>query len=146
VPGFVRKTGQTVDKVFDLRLIQMNKRYCVRVYESREKDGKTCAGTVVVPVDSFISIYADSGELAEMKLRKEVESGKLSCGRIYQICPNLAVPELIRSVAASLEGSFERVFLDPAAGLYSEARRVRLPDFPRQPQEALLSLAQVLGY
>jgi hypothetical protein len=124
----------------------MSKRYCVRVYESRKKDGMTCAGTVVVPVDSFISIYADSGDLAEMKLRKEVECGNLPYGRIYQICPSLSVPELIRSVAASLEGSFERVFLDPAAGLYSETRKVRLPDPSRQQREDLFSLTQVLGY
>ena len=124
----------------------MNDRYCVRVYESREKDGMTCAGTVVVPVDTFVSIYADSGELAEMKLRKEVESGRLPSGRVYQICPSLAVPELIRSVAASLDGSFERVFLDPAAGLYSEARRVRLADFSHAHRQPLHSLSQVLGY
>jgi hypothetical protein len=124
----------------------MSKRYCVRVYESREKDGQTCVGTIVVPIDSFVSIYADSAELAERELRKEVESGRLPSGRIYQICPNLAVPELIRSVAASREGIFERVFLDPASGLYSEARRVRLPDPPRYPNESWSSLAQVLGY
>jgi hypothetical protein len=124
----------------------MNHRYCVRVYESREKNGTTCAGTVVVPVEAFVSIYADSGDLAERKLRVEVESGRLPTGRIYQICPSLAVPELIRSVAASLDGSFERVFLDPAAGLYSEARRVRLPDSARIDQNQLRSLPQVLGY
>ncbi len=124
----------------------MNRRYCIRVYESREKNGMTCAGTVVIPVDTPVSIYADSGELAEMRLRQEVESGKLPSGKIYQICPSLAVPELIRSVAAGLDGSFERVFLDPAAGLYSEARRVRLPDYSRARQEDLHSLSQVLGY
>jgi hypothetical protein len=124
----------------------MNNRYCIRVYESRERNGKTCAGTVVVPVDIPVSVYADSGELAEMKLRHEVEHGRLPSGRIYQICPSLAIPELIRSVAAGLDGSFERVFLDPAAGLYSEARRVRLPDFSRSTQENLHSLSQVLGY
>ena len=137
---------QIVDKALELRPVPMNNRYCVRVYESREKNGMTCAGTVVTPVDDFVSIYADSGELAEMKLRQDVESGRLLSGRIYQICPNLATPELIRSVAASLDGSFERVFLDPAAGLYSEARRVRLPDYSRAHQEQLLSLSQVLGY
>jgi hypothetical protein len=124
----------------------MSKRYCVRVYESREKNGQTCVGTVVVPVESFVSIYADSGELAERKLRIEVESGQLPRGRIYQICPSLAIPELIRSVAASREGTFERVFLDPAAGLYNEARRVRLPDAPRHLDESVSSRAQVLGY
>jgi len=106
----------------------------------------TCAGTVVVPVDSFVSIYADSGDLAEQKLRQEVELGNLPYGRIYQICPSLSVAELIRSVAVSLEGSFERVFLDPAAGLYSETRKVRLPEPSRHQTEDLSSLAQVLGY
>ena len=124
----------------------MNNRYCIRVYESREKNGMTCADTVVVPVETLVSIYADSGDLAEIRLRQEVEGGRLPSGRIYQICPSLAVPELIRSVAASLDGSFDRVFLDPAAGLYSEARRVRLPDFSRAHQEQSHSLPQVLGY
>ena len=137
---------QTVDKALERRRTQMNKRYCVRVYESRKRDGMTCAGTVVVPVDSFVSIYADSGDLAEQKLRQEVELGNLPYGRIYQICPSLSVAELIRSVAVSLEGSFERVFLDPAAGLYSETRKVRLPEPVRRQTEDLSSLAQVLGY
>jgi hypothetical protein len=124
----------------------MSKKYSIRVYESRKKDGMTCAGTVVEPLDMALSIYADSGDAAESQLCKDVEAGKLLRGRIYQICPSLSVPELIRSMAASLEGSFERVFLDPAAGLYSEARRVRLPDFSRPRQEEPTSLAQVLGY
>ena len=135
-----------VDTALELKFIPMHNRYFIRVYESREKNGMTSAGTVVVPIDIPVSIYADSGELAEIKLRQEVESGKLPSGRIYQVCPSLAIPELIRSVAASLDGSFERVFLDPAAGLYSEARRVRLPDFSRAQQEDLRSLSQVLGY
>ncbi len=124
----------------------MSKRYSIRVYESRKRDGMTCAGTIVEPLDLSVSIYADSGDGAELQLRKDVEGGQLSCGRVYQICPSLAVPELIRSVAASLDGSFERVFLDPAAGLYSEARRVRLPDFSRLHQQSVTSLSQVLGY
>ena len=124
----------------------MNNRYCVRVYESPEKNGVTCAGTIMAPVESFVSIYADSADLAELKLRLEVESGRLPGGRVYQICPSLAVPELIRSIAAGIDGSFERVFLDPAAGLYSSARRVRLPDSSRAQQQDLLSLSQVLGY
>ena len=124
----------------------MSKRYCIRVYESRAKDGAVGAGTMVEPIDSFLSVYADSGDMAEWKLQKEIESGSLSRGRIYQICPSLSVPELIRSVAASLDGSFERVFLDPAAGLYSDKRRVRLPDMPRLGQEQPPPPSQVLGY
>jgi hypothetical protein len=49
-------------------------------------------------------------------------------------------------VAASLDGSFERVFLDPAAGLYSDTRRVRVPDAPRFGQEQPLLPSRVLGY
>lgn len=124
----------------------MSNRYCVRVYESRAKDGAVGAGTVVEPIDSFLSIYADSGDMAEWKLQKEIESGRLLSGRIYQICPSLSVPELIRSVAASLDGSFERVFLDPAAGLYSETRRVRLGNISRFGQGQSLPPSQVLGY
>lgn len=135
-----------VDNFLELGIASMSKKYSIRIYESRKKDGMTCAGTVVEPLEISLSIYADSGDGAELQLRKDVEAGKLLSGRIYQICPSLSVPELIRSMAASLDGSFERVFLDPAAGLYSEARRVRLPDFARPRQETPTCLAEVLGY
>jgi hypothetical protein len=99
----------------------------IRIYEDRDQKGETSPGTIVQPVIRDLSIYANSAEEAEAKLRKDVTSGKLTAGRVYQICPWTANPELIRSVAASLDGSFQRVFLDPASGLYSELRRIRLP-------------------
>jgi hypothetical protein len=99
----------------------------IRTYEDREKNGATDAGTVVEPVNRELAVYAYSADEAEARIRKDVAGGKLPPGRVYQICPWMANPELIRSVAASLDGSFQRVFLDPAAGLYSELRRVRLP-------------------
>lgn len=99
----------------------------IRIYEDREKSGATSPGTIVEPVARELSFYAYSADEAEKRLRSDISSGKLEAGRVYQICPWMANVELIRSVAASLDGSFQRVFLDPAAGLYGETRRIRLP-------------------
>lgn len=106
----------------------MSNRYIVRIYEDIDKRGSTCQGTILTPLTREMSIYANSADETERRLRKDIVSGGLPAGRVYQICPWLANPEPIRSVAASLDGSFQRVFLDPAAGLYSEQRRVRLPE------------------
>ena len=105
----------------------MSQRYIIRVYEDCEKDGATGPGTVVEPVSAQIAVYAYTADEAEKKLQNDIASGKLKAGRVYQICPWLAVPELIRSFSAGLDGSFQRVFLDPAAGPYSEYRRIRRP-------------------
>jgi hypothetical protein len=99
----------------------------IRTYEDREKNGSTNPDTIVEPVNRELAIYAYSADEAETKIRKDIAGGKLPAGRVYQICPWMANPELIRSVAASLDGSFQRVFLDPASGLYGELRRIRLP-------------------
>ncbi len=99
----------------------------IRTYEDREKNGATIPGTIVEPVTRELSLYAYSADEAEKKLCSDIVSGKLPAGRVYQICPWMANPEMIRSFAASLDGSFQRVFLDPAAGLYGEYRRIRLP-------------------
>lgn|SRR5581483_2441890 len=104
----------------------MSHRYMIRTYEDAEQKGATAAGTLVAPVNRDLSVYAYTADEAEKKLRSDIASGKLPAGKVYQICPWLANPELIRSVAASLDGTFYRVFLDPA-GLYSELRRIRLP-------------------
>lgn len=123
----------------------MSKHYRVKIYESHAKDGMTSGGTLVEQLDSIVSIFADSGNDAEAKLLQEVEEGKLPCGKVYQICPSLSVPDLIRSVAIALDGSSERVFLDPAAGLYNEKRRIRMPDYSsvfKQP----MPLSELLGY
>ena len=97
------------------------------MFESCEKDGQTCAGTVVESVNRHLAIYGYSADDAEASLRRDVAKGKLPSGKVYQICPSLGNIELIRSVAASIDGKFERVFLDPASGLYGELRRIRLP-------------------
>lgn len=99
----------------------------IRVYEPVDKGAGTHPGTIVQPSSRELSIYADSAEEAEQRIRNSISSGGLPAGKVYQICPWLANPELIRSVAASLDGRFQRVFLDPAVGLYSELRRIRLP-------------------
>lgn len=105
----------------------MSCRYQVRIFESTQKDGATSAGTVVTPVAHPLSVYAYSGEEAENIIRKDVARGKLARGRVYQILPLIGNAELTRSLAVASDGSFERVFLDPATGLYSESRRIRLP-------------------
>lgn len=105
----------------------MSCRYQVRVFESTQKDGATAAGTIIAPLAQTFSIYAYSGEEAEKSIRKDIAKGKLARGKIYQILPLLGNAELTRSLAVGLEGSFDRVFLDPAAGPYSEFRRIRLP-------------------
>ena len=106
----------------------MSCRYQIRVFESTEKDGATAAGTIVVPVSLTFSVYAYSGEEAERSIRKDIAKGKLAGGKVYQICPLLGNAELTRSVAVTLDGSFDRVFLDPATGPYSAYRRIRLPN------------------
>ena len=113
----------------------MGNRYKIRTYQSGDQDGATVAGTIVLPIDRSFTIYAGTAQEAEQKLQKDVKHGKLSNGLVYQICPTFGNPELIRSVAAAIDGSFSRVFLDPAAGMYGEFRRIRLPkanEFPVQ--------------
>ena len=112
----------------------MSCRYQVRIFESTQKDGATSAGTIVAPVSQPLSIYAYSGEDAEKCIRKDVAKGKLARGKVYQILPLIGNAELTRSLAVAIDGSFERVFLDPATGLYSEFRRIRLPQPTRPPE------------
>ena len=104
----------------------MSERYRIRVYESADGDHAVSAGTVVAPIERSFTVYAYSAEEAEASVRADVGRGKLASGKVYQVCPWLGNPELIRSIAASQEGSFERVFLDPAFGLYGGFRRIRL--------------------
>lgn len=99
----------------------------VRMYEAQDQTGDTSAGTVVKPIDRHLSIYAASSEEAEAALHRDVWNKKLPGGRVYQLCPWVGNPELIRSVAFATDGSSARVFLDPASGPYGELRRIRLP-------------------
>lgn len=114
----------------------MTGRYQIRVFESVDKDGVTSPGAVFGPSALTFSIYADSSEHAELTLRKDIQKGKWPRGIVYQICPPLG-HGLIRSFASALDGSFFHVFMDPAAGPYSELRRLRLP----KPESATPSLA-----
>ncbi len=103
----------------------MSGRYQVRVFESIDKDGATSAGAKLQPTTLTFSVYADSMDHAEAILRKEIEKGKHSRGKVYQVCAT-AGHIMMRSVAASVDGSFFHVFMDPAAGPYSDLRRLRL--------------------
>jgi hypothetical protein len=105
----------------------MSTRYMVRMYEAQDQTGTTRPGTVVKPVDRALSIYASSSEEAERALHRDVWSKKLPSGKVYQLCPWVGNAELIRSISFALDGSSERVFLDPAFGPYGELRRIRLP-------------------
>lgn len=109
------------------RSIAMSCRYQVRIFESLEKDGATSAGTVLAPAAFTFSVYAYSGEEAEKQIRKDVAKGKLSRGKVYQILPAIGGGEFTRSLAVAEDGSSGHVFLDPAAGPFSEFRRIRLP-------------------
>ena len=103
----------------------MSNGYKVRVYESREENGALSLGTVVQPLDPSFTLSADSADEATNWIRTNVLRSRLPSSRIYQICPMIGNPEPIRSVAAGLDGSFSRVFLDPASELSGELRRVR---------------------
>lgn len=103
----------------------MGGRYQMRVFESVAQDGSITPGTLFQPHAYCFSVYAESSNEAERLLRRDIERGKHPRGRVYQICPPLG-NGLIRSVAASLDGSFFHVFMDPD-GPYSDLRRLRLP-------------------
>lgn len=103
----------------------MSGRYKIRMHESADGDGSLAAGTIVVPIDRSFSVYGETADEVERKIVKDVADGKLSAGRVYQICPELGNTELIRSVAIGADSKIQRAFLDPAKGLYSEFRRIR---------------------
>jgi hypothetical protein len=102
-------------------------RYMIRVFSDQSQNNATVPGTVVEPTNIQLSFYEDSADEAEKKLNSEVRKGKLPKGRVYQICPSMGSFEPIRTCAIALDGSAQRVFLDPVDGLYGEARRIRLP-------------------
>ncbi len=120
----------------------MSQRYIVRMYEAQNKTGDTRVGTLVAPVDRPLSIYASTSEEAETRLHSDVASRKLPSGTVYQLCP-WGKTELIRSISFALDGSSERVFLDPASGPYGELRSIRLPREADQKKEQ--SVTEQLG-
>ena len=113
----------------------MSQRYLIRVYEDKEKKGSVTPGTIVENLDRNFAVYAYSAEEVEAQLQRDVISGKMTGGRVYQISPWMGNLELIRSTAISTDGSAQRVFLDPASGMYGDLRRIRFlrPSLPQQP-------------
>ncbi|MDQ2841411.1 MAG: hypothetical protein M3Y72_10315 [Acidobacteriota bacterium] len=106
----------------------MKRRYKLRVHESGERDGATQAGTIVFHLGGSTAVEAKSIDEVEASLRKQIAAQDLSRGRVYQICPPADSPECLRSLAVSLDGSFQDCILDPAPGFYSEFRRIRFPE------------------
>jgi hypothetical protein len=121
----------------------MSNRYKIRMYESGDGDGCVVAGTIVVPIDRSFSVFAETADEAERKIQKDVVGKKLAGGRVYQICPQVGNAELIRSVAISESCEVQRIFLDPAKGLYSEFRRIRHPQ--PQPATPAAALPEAVG-
>jgi len=119
----------------------MSHKYTIRIWEDFNKTGATSPGTIVEPVKRELSFYADSAEEVEQRVRNDVLAGNIPKGRVYQICGWSPEAGLILSFAASLDSSFQRVFLDPAEGLYGGSRRIRLPR--AQVAEANESLTQL---
>jgi hypothetical protein len=120
----------------------MSQRYKVRAFESGDQDGVVEAGTVVLPVERSFSVYARGVDEAEHKVKQDVLAGKLAVGRVYQVCPPFGNSESIRSFSVCSEGKCRRTFLDPAAGLYSEFRRIRYSDLRVNPQREEAPLLQ----
>jgi len=106
----------------------MSHRYKIRAFESGDQDGVVEAGTIVLPLDKSFSIFARTVDEAERQLQNDLAEEKLVKGRVYQVCPPFGNPESIRSFAVSRAGECKRVYLDPASGVYSEFRRIRLKD------------------
>src|SRR3569623_1402577 len=104
----------------------MHNTYSVRVYESTEGKNSTSAGTIVALRAHIFTLYAYTAGEVETSIRRRVLKGTLAPGKVYQICPCFGNSELVRSIAVLSDGSFERVFLDPAQARYGEIRRIRL--------------------
>ena len=104
----------------------MSCRYQVRVFETAEQNAMIEVGTAVRPSVQTFSVYAYSADEAERTICKGIASGKLARGRVYQIWPFLGNGEFTRSLAIAADGSWQRVLLEPAAGPFSELRRIRV--------------------
>ncbi len=103
----------------------MKRRYKIRTHESGNQDGSTETGTIVLHIGGSNTVEAKSIDEVEANLRKQVAAEQLSKGCVYQIYPTDCT-ESLRSLAVALDGSFQDCQLDPAQGLYSEFRRIRL--------------------
>ncbi len=103
----------------------MNHRYKIRMYESGDGDGSIADGTIVWAVDRGFSLDAKSADDAERSIRKDVASGRLEVGRVYEISPAAGDSELMRAIAFCPDSNAQRVTFEAAKGLYSEFRRLR---------------------
>ena len=103
----------------------MKRKYKVRVHESGERDGATAAGTIVLHIGGSVAHEAHSIDELEESIRRQIDLGKMARGCVYQICPSGISGERPRCMAAPLNGDLRDCVLDPAAGLYSEFRRIR---------------------
>ena len=106
----------------------MNHRYKIRTFESGDGKSSLGSGAVVLPLERSFSLEASCLAEVERRLCEYVRHRKLAAGRVYQICPLIGNPEVIRSVAICEQGIAHRVFLDVARSLSSEFRRLRYPD------------------
>jgi hypothetical protein len=106
-------------------------RYKIRTLESGDGQSSLASGAVVLPLERSFSLEATCLDEAERRLCEYVRHRKLAAGRVYQICPLIGNPEVIRSVAICEQGIAHRVFLDVARSLSSEFRRLRYPDEAR---------------
>jgi hypothetical protein len=120
----------------------MSHRYKIRAFESGDQDGAVEAGTIVLPLDKSFSIFARTVDEAERQLQNDLAEEKLVKGRVYQVCPPFGNPESIRSFAVSMAGECKRVYLDPASGVYSEFRRIRMKDLRVNAQREQVSELQ----
>jgi hypothetical protein len=103
----------------------MNHRYKVRVFSSNDGDGETAAGTIVQAIERSFYVQARSADDVEKAIQLDISKNKLAKGRVYQVCPQFGNPESLRAFAVDLVGTVQRVFLEPAQGVYSEFRRIR---------------------
>jgi len=120
----------------------MSHRYKIRAFASGEHDGAVEAGTIVMPLEKSFSIFARTVEEAERQLKSDLAEEKLVRGRVYQVCPPFGNPESIRAFSISLAGEYQRVFLDPATGAYSESRRIRHRDLRVNAQRDMVAELQ----
>src|SRR4051794_39438973 len=109
----------------------MSNTYSVRMYESTDGRNSTSAGTIVALSAHILTLYAYTAGEVETSIRRRVLKRTLPFGKVYQICPCFGNSELVRSIPVLSDGSFERVFLDPAQESYGEFRRIRLANTAR---------------
>src|SRR4051812_24012993 len=100
----------------------MSNTYSVRIYESADGRNSTSAETIVALSAHILTFYAYTAGEVETSICNGVLNGTLAFGKVYQICPCFGNSELVRSIAVLSDGSFARVFLDPAQESYGEFR------------------------